>query len=584
MKMEVAQLSEKLALGSIPDTELVCFTYSDPALSANLMFAMDSDDLTTLKSLLMETLLLDLKPGERVDVGRLPGRPLGLILHYGCHLEGHKLLLVELHQRDHSFTAPLPGESITSLLELVSQKLEQARPLPEVEGEVVSTDGPLVVRTSEGRTETFERVDGISHIWGVWNEFLQPQELAAGTRVRVKPVQLGPDQRAYLRARLALERLAAPESEAYRTGQEKDALMLSGEVYGARSGMLALLGKTQGDGFALAKATLSILLGYVQVGDTRAAHALWLGKFPMAPLNQGIKLIERGVLSERDTLLYKLISAQFHSLNPNATQALAAVNGEMGLVTKHSKDPALTALALRNWRLQLNEVFDGKPVPPAALAPWESQARRYGGPVLPKIPCYPAPDSWTPPTRPAAPAARGCGKAATGAALVALFCLVGVAKTLFFSGPSVYRFDHSAFNLYAGMDSCVLTVEASQGRASYSVTNPCKPWHREERRNGQLYISEGSSNQRTGELDHQQLERLLDYLASQDLFLQTGPQQEPPKPYGWVRIVCPPAPLVRYLEPGELEAILAKAPTVGPDVQKGISEAREAEPCEAEAP
>ncbi len=411
--MEQLQLAENLAWGALPATELTCFTYHDSRLSANLMLSLDRQDLGTMVNLLLESVITNLKPGQFVQLGRLANRPLGLILTRLCDAQGQERLIFRLHQRDHIFDSAVPMERVTGLLSAMSDRHKAMEPEPEVVGEVLDAEGPLRLRCPDGQEQVFQRVDGISHLFGRWGEFLQPGDMASGTRVRVRPVRVSPELHAYLRAQIQDERPApAPVGEFCQTGQEKDDLLARGEVYAARSGILGLLGKMAQSGtidaYLLAKCTLNVLLGYVLVGDNRAGHTLWVGKFQVKLLNDGIQMIERGQLDTPDLILYKMISAYFQSLNTDIGQGVKAVNGEMGTVLRYCRelDPSLTGLALRNWRLHLNELFEGKEVPAAALKPWEAEVKLFGRPVLPKVLCYPNPERWVLPeeeTRPLAP-------------------------------------------------------------------------------------------------------------------------------------------------------------------------------------
>jgi hypothetical protein len=410
--MEQLQLAENLAWGALPGTELTCFTYHDARLSANLMLSLDREDLGTMVSLLLESLITNLKPGQFVQLGLLANRPLGLILTQVCDAKGQAQLVFRLHQRDHIFDSAVPLERVSGILSAMSDRHKAMESEREVVGEVLDASSPLRLRGQDGQEQVFQRVDGISHLFGRWGEFLQPGDMAPGTRVRVRPVWASPEIHAYLRAQILDDRPApAPVGELCQTGQEKDDLLVRGQVYAARSGILALLGKMARSGtidaYLLGKCTLNVLLGYVLVGDNRAGHSLWVGKFEVNLLNDGIRMIERGQLDPPDLILYKMISAYFQSLNTDISQGVKAVNGEMSIVLKYCRelDPSLTGLALRNWRLHLNELFEGKEVPAAALKPWEAEVKLFGRPVLPKVLCYPNPARWVLPEEEARPLA-----------------------------------------------------------------------------------------------------------------------------------------------------------------------------------
>ena len=400
-----------LAMGRGP-LSLVALSRDD--LPSVLAVILDEQELAVLAELVAEAEKLgaSLSPGQGQMLGYFRPRPLGLrVVAVRPRAAGPELRL-SFFQRDISFDALLPAGQVGGWQEALARRARSAhearKSAPLLTGTWQESTGLIRVDT-EGQLRELHLMAGMSHIWGPFQEFLQPPEVPAGTRVRLDVAEL--EGRCLLARACVLDvggvlpdgPAPDPEFARYsRQGEATDELLLAGRLHAAREGRVQLLNAMRStgklDGFLLAKIALAEMHTMLLAGDVSGAGQLWTGSDkPQDLLETGIKLVETGQTSLQDLMLYRQMEAYLHSLNSDSTRALPAVNGVMSTVFRYFQEFPnrwQQALTLRNWRMHLAEVFDGQPVPAAALGPWEEAQRAFGGTVLPKLVCLPLIANW----------------------------------------------------------------------------------------------------------------------------------------------------------------------------------------------
>lgn len=184
-------------------------------------------------------------------------------------------------------------------------------------------------------------------------------------------------------------------------GQAADEQLARGHTHSARMAYQELIDKQLASGRVraiwTAKIVLGTLISEIADGSDQKAQPIWLGQSPDPVLQKGIQIMESGDVGMKDFLCYQQVSAYFHSLNPNLSQAQSGVNGIMQSVCKgyaEIGDDNLLRLARSNWYSFLEEIFEGTP-PTDATA---DLMRDCGG----NLPCaqsitFPRPEPWCEP-------------------------------------------------------------------------------------------------------------------------------------------------------------------------------------------
>jgi hypothetical protein len=121
------------------------------------------------------------------------------------------------------------------------------------------------------------------------------------------------------------------------------------------------------DTYLMAKATLGVMLAYVQLGEFQEAHSIWTCG-DESHWRIGTLSIDEGALSVSDTILYMQLTAFLHSLSAgDKGQATVAVNTVCNTLCNYyqENEPDLLSEMLNQWRLYLGEIYEKK-VPPEA--------------------------------------------------------------------------------------------------------------------------------------------------------------------------------------------------------------------------
>ena len=167
--------------------------------------------------------------------------------------------------------------------------------------------------------------------------------------------------------------------ELYAEGDAADALFRQGNFEAAEAAYHALLqGAKQAkrvDSFIAAKATLSVLRMYVEMGNHKMALTIWKAP-PGSVFGQGNVFLANGQTSLNDMMIYNLIVGYLYSLGLDTaqeidrTETLNEMNGYLSLVGRYATQeaPNFIPIVIGNWRIHLEEIFK-KPfeeVPPSA--------------------------------------------------------------------------------------------------------------------------------------------------------------------------------------------------------------------------
>ncbi len=183
-------------------------------------------------------------------------------------------------------------------------------------------------------------------------------------------------------------------------GEQADAL-LDEQPAEAESAYLDLVRKViegrRFDAFLLSKIALGLLLAKIKRGDIDGARRTQAVDIEGNMLiGTGIRGLEQFQTSEHDRVLYYLVCAFLHSHETDPKAGAKAVTRCMRRVLKYAraKEPELVPMALRNWRLHLAHLYDGRA--PASMAKaLLTEERRYGREV-PAVPmAFPPPAKWT---------------------------------------------------------------------------------------------------------------------------------------------------------------------------------------------
>lgn len=372
------------------------------------LLSLHRDDLPAVLALSLDESELGVVEAAEDGPGFVSPRPLGLRLLQLRNSQGHELLLLRMVQRDITIDVPLEAPRLKQLRALCQARLPEARAArshnPARKGQL-QAGGALSLEG--GAKPAF--LLGLSHTFGPYGEFLQDQDVCAEIQARVDCVELEGKLFA-LRTRVHREAAkSAPRPgedpdfvKFCQLGQQADGLLAQGYVGKGRDARISLFNSMMAskklDSFLMAKLALSEMLTMVLAGDDQTAARLWTSSSnPEDPMGMGVMMLEKGQTGVRDLMLYRLLEGYLHSLNPEVQQAEAAVNHIMGQVCAFSReegDPWLAGLALRNWRLHLNEVFETADPPLEKLKAWEAAQRQHGSPVLPKTFCLPQPEPW----------------------------------------------------------------------------------------------------------------------------------------------------------------------------------------------
>jgi hypothetical protein len=155
-------------------------------------------------------------------------------------------------------------------------------------------------------------------------------------------------------------------------GDKADAKLVATDFAGAIEGYQAIVDdmfkRKSVDGFVMGKAALGCMLAYVQLGKYQEAAQIWTGK-PDDRWAIGIESLEKGSCSTNDAVLTLELYGFLHSLSKgDRAQATGAVNDYMGRFCQYfkQKDPQHLPMAISQWRIDLEEIYE-KNIPPEAM-------------------------------------------------------------------------------------------------------------------------------------------------------------------------------------------------------------------------
>jgi hypothetical protein len=184
-------------------------------------------------------------------------------------------------------------------------------------------------------------------------------------------------------------------------GEAADAAWAAREYANAERAYQTLLQKvTAGqelDTFVVAKIALGLLLSHIAQDDEAGAHQIWTQTREDGALGVGVWSLENGQTSVHDLMIYFLICAHLHSLNPARDQAVNGVNDFMSRVAAYAaeEDPSLLPLVVSNWQVHLREIFESEldAVPREARGMFDEYSSRLSAHA--RLPlAFPRPSPW----------------------------------------------------------------------------------------------------------------------------------------------------------------------------------------------
>ncbi|MFA5505136.1 MAG: hypothetical protein WC314_13080 [Vulcanimicrobiota bacterium] len=376
-----------LSFGHVGLTNCVYFSYrSEADFVPTLIYSPDElAELITLVEVAAEE-IKTIEQGTTLRIGSMRAKPMVLRLALICPADRGPFLLLRILQGNWAQDIATSPEALLSLL-----KMGQVEgPEPVVGPLEKGDDGSWKVAG-----ETFKIVQGLTPGVGRSGEYLHPDEVDAGEVVELWSF---PTEERKL---VACFRLKEKHShhDTGEGGTRVEQLLARGQNHLARIEVLKFCQKhSAGEktpASSVARASLAYLLAEISDGDDTSGHRVWLGQSDNKFLRQGIDFLEAGRVSPHDFLIYQQVSAYFHSLNPDAAGAKAAVNNLMAKVCGECtrNHPHLLRAALSNWYLYLKEIFEGEP-PPEALTEWNRAVQKSGLKVVPKALRFPSPSSW----------------------------------------------------------------------------------------------------------------------------------------------------------------------------------------------
>lgn len=182
-------------------------------------------------------------------------------------------------------------------------------------------------------------------------------------------------------------------------GESADSLLAAGRFAEAEAAYAALLDEVTAsktlDAFVLSKITLGMLVSLIHQDRENEAAPIWTSEIKDGPLGIGIYGLENGQTSVHDLIVYFMVSAHLQSLNPDPAHAVEAVSDFMGRVRNYAtaEDPSLLPLLANNWRVHLQEIYEGAPIPDHASAELRALQQTVGLDAQRAIK-FPAPSPW----------------------------------------------------------------------------------------------------------------------------------------------------------------------------------------------
>ncbi|MGE0491479.1 MAG: hypothetical protein AB7S38_19875 [Vulcanimicrobiota bacterium] len=399
---------DKLASFELPDRrlDLVDLGYSGFAglvfhcgeLPSPIMLSLSAAEMKDLRRMIARAAgtLETQTDGPAEIIGQLAPKPIRLrVLSLARQ---HPMLLLYLSHGKFRFPFPVEKKQVEDFLKIVSYAIPH-EPAPPLEGDIVSATAAVVAIRKAGETKEFKVMAPTTQVLGPFGEFRQVEELVSGDVVRLYAGGAHPDL--CLRLEMVREGEPPPSATDQTTalGERADSLVAAGHLDEGRETyhrtLEMMIDARDVNLNYVGKIALGLIYSHLNEEESRPAAEIWHGRTGNPLLDAAVKqVLDAGSLNDFDLMLYRLLSAELHSLGPPA-QAEPNVNKLMQNLTEEAlkADPQLVPLLLKNWYLNLQEIYEGRP-PNSALTAWKALCGRQPRPILPKVLQYPKPGPW----------------------------------------------------------------------------------------------------------------------------------------------------------------------------------------------